>query len=354
MRDTHTEVRDPAAPLPPVDPPPADPATNPGREVDPPAQANEPTAPDFSDGDTADQETTARPADEPTDLDQPSQQRFADRPSDADPATDPNPAPADAAQYETQYEQAQYDRAPEYAEPDGAPTQPDTVPDGDDRFAEDRLVEERIAQDRDERIDATDADQPVDNRSHHTVEAAPPVVSSEQIDSDRTIDGNFREERPSADFGAATPVAASGMGDPTDRESYGEAPDSYDEVPDRAVDAVPVMNEGRDTTRTDEASTDRAPGEVSVAPLPDLWPAADAESFRARWRDLQLTFVDDPQGAARQADALVGDAVEALTRALATQRSDLASWQSDNASDTEQLRVAVQRYHTFLDNLLGV
>jgi hypothetical protein len=100
--------------------------------------------------------------------------------------------------------------------------------------------------------------------------------------------------------------------------------------------------------------TQLSPGDVEVAPVAELWPAASAEGLRERWRDLQLRFVDDPHGAATEADSLVGEVVETLTAALATQRADLSSWRSAGNGDTEQLRVAVQRYREFLDRVLGL
>jgi len=43
-----------------------------------------------------------------------------------------------------------------------------------------------------------------------------------------------------------------------------------------------------------------------------------------------------------------------LTSALTAQRSELAQWRTDRDADTEGLRVAVQRYHAFLDRVLGL
>ena len=74
-----------------------------------------------------------------------------------------------------------------------------------------------------------------------------------------------------------------------------------------------------------EEAVEHAPGEVDLSPVADLWPAAAADSLRARWRELQLRFVDDPQGAAAEADALVVEAVETLTSALATRAPSWAT-----------------------------
>ncbi|HET9141387.1 MAG TPA: hypothetical protein VFO68_18620, partial [Actinophytocola sp.] len=76
------------------------------------------------------------------------------------------------------------------------------------------------------------------------------------------------------------------------------------------------------------------------------------------WRDVQLRFVDDPRGAADEAQALVGEAVEALTAALTERRTDLDGWRGADAdagdSETERMRMAVRGYRDFLDRLLNL
>jgi hypothetical protein len=97
-----------------------------------------------------------------------------------------------------------------------------------------------------------------------------------------------------------------------------------------------------------------APGDVPVAPVADLWPADVAGGLRVRWREIQLRFLDDPHSAAAEADFLVGEAIETLNASLASLRGDLAGWRSTGGRDTEELRVAVQRYREFLERVLGL
>ncbi|MFD0783646.1 hypothetical protein ACFQZ8_06945, partial [Micromonospora azadirachtae] len=57
--------------------------------------------------------------------------------------------------------------------------------------------------------------------------------------------------------------------------------------------------------------------------------------------------------AAGDAEALVEEAIEALSAALAAQKGNLGGWQEADSADTEELRMAVRRYRDFLDRVLG-
>jgi hypothetical protein len=80
----------------------------------------------------------------------------------------------------------------------------------------------------------------------------------------------------------------------------------------------------------------------------------DVEQLRERWQAVQAAFVDDPQQAVQQADALVSDVIDNLTRTFA-QTKDSLETQLGEADDvsTEDLRVGLQRYRTFFERLLA-
>ncbi|WBB66757.1 hypothetical protein [Micromonospora sp. WMMD812] len=101
------------------------------------------------------------------------------------------------------------------------------------------------------------------------------------------------------------------------------------------------------------AGTSRPAGSTVAAEPVFLFDADTAQGFRDRWRDVQLRFVDDPRAAAGDAQALVEEAMEALSAALAAQRTALGGWQGAGSADTEELRMAVRRYRDFLDRVLG-
>jgi hypothetical protein len=96
------------------------------------------------------------------------------------------------------------------------------------------------------------------------------------------------------------------------------------------------------------------PGQAPNDPVAALWGADLVERYRIQWRELQLTFVDDPQRATGAAANLVDDAVASLTNTLLAQKQTLDGWQSTRGDDTEVMRVALRNYRDFLDRLLGL
>ena len=96
------------------------------------------------------------------------------------------------------------------------------------------------------------------------------------------------------------------------------------------------------------------PGQGVNDPVAALWASDLVERYRAQWRDLQLTFVDDPNHAMSAAASLVDEAVAALTNTLNAQKQALDGWQVTRGEDTEVMRVALRRYRDFLDRLLGL
>ncbi|WP_444948694.1 hypothetical protein [Micromonospora ureilytica] len=124
------------------------------------------------------------------------------------------------------------------------------------------------------------------------------------------------------------------------------------EMVDPDADGEPVP--GDDTSPTLESAGRSLPAGSTVAAEPaTLLDTDTAQGFRERWRDVQLRFVDDPQAAAGEAQSLVEEAIQALSSALAAQKTTLGGWQDAGSADTEQLRMAVRNYRDFLDRVLG-
>jgi hypothetical protein len=79
------------------------------------------------------------------------------------------------------------------------------------------------------------------------------------------------------------------------------------------------------------------------------------EGLRARWKEIQTAFVDEPRKAVEQADGLVASAMKRLAEVFADERSRLEQqWDRGDNVSTEALRVALQRYRAFFDRLLSV
>ena len=86
-----------------------------------------------------------------------------------------------------------------------------------------------------------------------------------------------------------------------------------------------------------------------------LFPSEELEGLRARWKEIQTAFVDEPRKAVEQADGLVASAMKRLAEVFAQERSGLEQqWARGDNVSTEALRVALQRYRAFFDRLLSV
>ena len=86
-----------------------------------------------------------------------------------------------------------------------------------------------------------------------------------------------------------------------------------------------------------------------------LFPREDLEGLRARWKEVQTAFVDEPRKAVEQADGLVASAMKRLAEVFGEERSQLEQqWDRGDNVSTEALRVALQRYRAFFDRLLSV
>lgn len=85
-----------------------------------------------------------------------------------------------------------------------------------------------------------------------------------------------------------------------------------------------------------------------------LLPAEDGEAFQSRWQDIQVRFVDEPQGAVKDADGLVAELMQRLASSFAEERGRLESeWERGAEVSTEDLRQALQHYRSFFNRLLS-
>ena len=94
---------------------------------------------------------------------------------------------------------------------------------------------------------------------------------------------------------------------------------------------------------------------MSAAEVQSVLAEDDAAELRERWERLQARFVDEPQDAVREADGLVSDVFDQVTRTFASEREALEEqWNQGEEASTEDLRVALQRYRSFFERLLAV
>jgi hypothetical protein len=125
--------------------------------------------------------------------------------------------------------------------------------------------------------------------------------------------------------------------------------------------ASPEPERGPATGQTEAEMQDR-PLERQAADRPaprteatPLFPSNEADGFRSRWDSIQASFVDQPRQAVEQADSLVAEVIKRLADSFASERGKLEEqWGRGDDVDTEDLRLALQRYRSFFDRLLSV
>jgi len=185
--------------------------------------------------------------------------------------------------------------------------------------------------------------------------------------------------------GAASPAA---VREPTDRDERGDQPPSFQkgpqpdgenvESPSPAADEEPSLGAGRPSHPEPEKGEqegavtqvehDVGLAEPTVTPGPgvtkvsadrnggsQLLPHEQVEEWHAAWINIQAGFVDEPRSSVEQADQLVEQVTQHLTRTLADQRSKLvAQWSQEEGASTEDLRNTLRHYRQFFDALLKV
>lgn len=95
-------------------------------------------------------------------------------------------------------------------------------------------------------------------------------------------------------------------------------------------------------------------GETQTQTQTPLLTRKESDGLTDRWEEIQASFVDQPQEAVKEADALVSDLMQQVTRTLASERERLEKqWAAGDDVSTEDLRVALTRYRSFFDRLLS-
>jgi hypothetical protein len=130
-----------------------------------------------------------------------------------------------------------------------------------------------------------------------------------------------------------------------------------------------VVAEAGDPARADRVLSEREKRvkKLDIRPLPDT----AREQFIERWREVQARFVDDPRGAVGDADALIGEAMEARGYPVTDFEQRAADVSVEHPQvvtdyrtahdiagrrevDTEDLRRAMVHYRSLFDALVSV
>jgi hypothetical protein len=151
--------------------------------------------------------------------------------------------------------------------------------------------------------------------------------------------------RQGDDFAAQAPSAP--PSGPQQDVSTEEAAERKAVQPTTADASSPDQSNQRETAAAAATATGQAPSDQ-----PGVLSREDSQGFQARWEAIQGVFVDDPQAATEQADALVGEVMDQLLRLRQEYLTQLRGALGEGA-DTEAMRVALRRYRAFFNVLLG-
>jgi hypothetical protein len=152
----------------------------------------------------------------------------------------------------------------------------------------------------------------------------------------------------------ANPVRTS-MVPPADVNEQNIQPVQENRQPQRAQGQTSAQTRGQSPGQAQGQTSDTretAAQQRTAEPNP-LFPDDELHNFRARWDQVQTSFVDEPRQAVEQADSLVANVVKRIAEQFSAERATLEQqWaQGDNVS-TEDLRQALRRYRSFFDRLL--
>jgi hypothetical protein len=204
-----------------------------------------------------------------------------------------------------------------------SPTTEDIAGVRDPRSAEDRTNVDGIDEDHvdAERFEANGVES---DRARH---------ESDLTGSDRTGSDQIASDEAEAGWNGTD------LDEPSDRLESG--PVTVDET------AQPADTTLAGQTRPREAGRGDAAADV-------LFDESDAARFRDRWREVQTGFVDDPKRAVQDADVLVAELMQNLASAFSERKRLLEDqWREGADAETEDLRLALRSYRSFLDQLLA-
>jgi hypothetical protein len=139
-----------------------------------------------------------------------------------------------------------------------------------------------------------------------------------------------------------------------DLATAAEQPARQDPSNARVVDVEGTTPQQEETTETRMAAPASSEAAKESRPEP-LLPAEDTESFNRRWEEVQARFVDEPRSSVEEADKLVAQVMKRLAESFAGERETLeGQWDRGDEVNTDDLRVALQRYRSFFQRLLAV
>jgi hypothetical protein len=142
-----------------------------------------------------------------------------------------------------------------------------------------------------------------------------------------------------------------GEGYASDSEGYADGSQRYEDAAAGLV-AEPAVSGQAVQGAPDDG--DRGSVPAGRGSRPSLLEDGELRGITMRWKDIQAEFVDEPQKAVQEADALVAELMQRLAVMFATERAELENrWAGGDQVSTEDLRQGLRRYRSFFERLLA-
>jgi len=127
---------------------------------------------------------------------------------------------------------------------------------------------------------------------------------------------------------------------------------SFDEVYADSHTAAPAASRSADRSGPDAARDGSAAADPGTRA--SLLEDGELQNITMRWKDIQAEFVDEPEQAVQEADALVAELMQRLAAMFAEERAGLEKrLAGDQEVSTEDLRQGLRRYRSFFERLLA-
>ena len=176
-------------------------------------------------------------------------------------------------------------------------------------------------------------------------------LTTEQIAAAGTWRGQEDVPQPTGHQGFDDGYADEDVPQPAGHQGFD---DGYADNADNAgrVTAGPAASGPADRNVPD-ATGDRSAA-AGPGPRASLLEDGELQSITMRWKDIQAEFVDEPEQAVQEADALVAELMQRLAAMFANERAGLEKrLAGDQQVSTEDLRQGLRRYRSFFERLLA-
>ncbi len=202
-----------------------------------------------------------------------------------------------------------------------------------------------------------------DAASQRRASAGPAFTGATTTDSADRLDGaNVDPAARRPPQSVATPLTDDtkdrALDDTYDGEIVSSTMTETDETQPRSTVQQPgVARASQNPSAQATAPRPQSPEPISSQPGSQdthLFDEEELRDFRARWDQVQTSFVDEPRHAVEQADALVGTVVKRIADQFADERRKMEEqWGRGQNVSTEELRQGFRRYRAFFDRLLS-